>query len=294
MRSILFYIFYVINWTITLLPIRVLYLFSDFLFLLLYYFPGYRRKIVAENLRNAFPGKSESERKVIAKRFYRHLADIFIEILKMTHISSASLGKHITYENTGLLKRLFDEGRDVVAVLGHYGNWEWLASLPLLTKHQCLAIYKPLKNKHFDRFLTILRARHGMILTPMSMIVRDLIKRKKNGVPTLTSFLADQTPARGDIHYWTSFMNQDTPVYLGAEKIASKYDMAMIFFNMEKKRRGKYTVNIELLYEHTSGVPEHEITERHVRRLEEIITEKPEYWIWSHRRWKYKRESANG
>ncbi|MDM7920391.1 MAG: lysophospholipid acyltransferase family protein, partial [Methanosarcina sp.] len=127
----------------------------------------------------------------------------------------------------------------------------------------------------------------------MQHVVRELVENRKNNVRALYSFLADQTPPRGDIKFWTTFLNQDTPVYLGAEKIASKYDMALVLFNISREKRGKYSFTVELLFEHTKDLPEHLITETHVRRLEEIIREKPEYWIWSHRRWKHKREKPD-
>ena len=289
MGAIGFYIFYGINWVITLLPMRILYVFSDFLYLVLYYVLAYRRKVVAENLRNSFPEKSAEELKTIGKKFYRHLADLMIEILKLTHMSKAQSLKRMTICNVELLERLYDEGRDIVAVIGHYNNWEWLKSLIFHTRFQTVSIYKPLQDKRFDKFLLNLRNREGMILTPMSLIVREILEARKANRRSIYSFITDQTPPKGDIKYWTKFMNQDTPVYLGVEKIASKYDMAVVFFNVQKIRRGYYQYTAELLFEHTAGLPEYVITEKHVRRLEEIICEKPEYWIWSHRRWKHKR-----
>lgn len=292
MGAIAFYIFYGINWVITLLPFRIIYLFSDFLYLVLYYILGYRRKVVKENLRNAFPQKSPKELKSIEKKFYRHLADLMVEILKLTHMSKDSSLERMKIINVELLERLHSEGRDVAAVIGHYNNWEWLKSLIFHTKYQTVSIYKPLQNKRFDKFLLDLRSREGMILTPMSLIVREIIEARKAGRRSIYSFITDQTPPRADIKYWTNFLNQDTPVYLGVEKIASKYDMAVVFFNVQKIKRGYYNYTVELLFEHTSGLPEHVITESHVRRLEEIISEKPEYWIWSHRRWKHKRPAV--
>ena len=289
MGAIAYYIFYVINWLITLLPLPVLYLFSDFLYLILYYFPSYRRKIVAINLRNAFPEKSDNELTVIEKKFYRHFADLFIEILKLTHMSKVQSKEHMKIINKELLDRLYNEGRDVVAVIGHYNNWEWLKSLIYHTDYQTVSIYKPLQDKRFDQFMLGLRERGGMILTPMSHIVREILEARKINRRSLYSFITDQTPPITDINYRTSFLNQDTPVYLGVEKIASKYDMAVVFFNVKKIRRGYYNYTVELLFEHTAGLPEHVITEKHVRRLEEVIMENPEYWIWSHRRWKHKK-----
>lgn len=289
MGAIGFYIFYGINWVITLLPMRILYVFSDLLYLILYYVLTYRRKVVAENLRNSFPDKSAEELKTIGKKFYRHFADLMIEILKLTHMSKAQSLRRMTIVNSELLERLYTEGRDVAAVIGHYNNWEWLKSLIFHTKFQTVSIYKPLQNKQFDNFLLKLRTREGMVLSPMSLIVREILKARKANRRSIYSFITDQTPPKEDIKYWTKFLNQDTPVYLGVEKIASKYDMAVVFLNVRKIRRGYYEYTAELLFEHTSGLPEYVITERHVRRLEEIIREKPEYWIWSHRRWKHKR-----
>ena len=293
MGAIGYYLFYAINWILTLLPLPVLYIFSDFLYLLLYYFPSYRRKVVSANLKNAFPEKTEEERKRIEKKYYKHLADLFIETFKLFHMNKTQLMRRCTVNNIGILNKLLDEKRDTVAILGHYNNWEWLNMLPLHSKYKFISIYKPLQNKLFNRFINNMRSRFGMVLTPMSSIIREIINNRKNKINTLSSFLSDQTPVKSEIKYWTTFLNQDTPIYLGAEKVASKYDMALVFFNVQKIKRGYYNLNIELLIDHTAGLPEYFITDTHVRRLEEIIREKPEYWIWSHRRWKHKRPVEN-
>jgi Kdo2-lipid IVA lauroyltransferase/acyltransferase len=293
MDAIGFYIFYGFNWVFTLLPLRVLYLFSDLLYFILYYFPSYRRKIVNSNLKNSFPGKTEKELREIEKKFYRHLADMFIETLKITHMPEKELRKRFVVNNLQLLDKLHDEKRDIIAVLGHYNNWEWLNIFPTQTKYKAISIYKPLHNKYFNKYINGLRSKFGMVLTPMSAIVKEIITDRNKNINTISAFLADQIPVRDEIKYWTNFLNQDTPVYLGAEKIASKYDMAIVFFNIQKISRGYYHLNIELLFEHTKGLPEHLITDIHVRRLEEIIRENPQYWIWSHRRWKHKRTVEN-
>jgi Kdo2-lipid IVA lauroyltransferase/acyltransferase len=293
MEAVGYYIFYAVNWLITLLPLGVLYLLSDLLYFILYYVIRYRRKVVHLNMKNAFPEKSEKEILAIEKKFYKHLSDVFIETFKLTHMGRKELEKRYTIENTELLDRLYTEGKDVIAVLGHYNNWEWMNTVPLYLKYKCVSVYKPLKNKHFDKFINNSRKRYGMVLTPMSVIIREIINDRKNGVRTISFFLADQTPAKGDINFWTTFLNQDTPVYLGAEKIAMKYDMAVVFFNVQKVKRGYYKLIIELLFEKTEGLKEHQITEAHVKRLDELIRQKPESWVWSHRRWKHKRENAN-
>jgi KDO2-lipid IV(A) lauroyltransferase len=289
MQALMYYIFYASVWTITLLPMRVLYFISDIVFLNLYYFAVYRKKIVVQNLRNSFPSKSEQEIKTITRNFYRHFSDLLIESFKLVHLSESELKKRFTVTNIEILDRLLKDKRDTIAILGHYNNWEWLAAFPLYTGYKPISIYKPLQNKYFNNFINNLRSKHGMELTPMSGIMREIIENRRNNIYTVSAFLADQTPVRHEIRYWTTFLNQDTPVYLGPEKVASKFDMAVVYFNIEKVRRGFYNLNIELLFEHTEGLAEYVITERHVRRLEEIVKEKPEYWIWSHRRWKYKK-----
>ena len=293
MGAIGYYIFYGINWIITLLPLPVLYIISDLLYLVLYYFPSYRRKVVATNLKNSFPEKTEEELKSIEKKFYRHLADLVIETFKVTHMTKAEQRKRFTYSNLEIIDKLREEKRDIIAVLGHYNNWEWPTLLPYYLKYKIIITYKPLQNKYFNRFVNNNRSKFGIVLTPTSQIIREIINYKRNNINTLSVFISDQTPPKGDIKYWTTFLNQDTPVFTGVEKIASKYDMAIVFFHVQKVKRGHYNLDVELLLDHTAGLPEKLITEAHVRRLEEIIREKPEYWIWSHRRWKHKRPVEN-
>jgi KDO2-lipid IV(A) lauroyltransferase len=289
MGKIGFYLFYGINWLITLLPLRILYLFSDILFIFLYYFPSYRKKVTIENLRNSFPEKSSEEIALIGRKFYRHLSDLFIETFKLTHLSNKELKKRFTISNPELLEKLYNSGRDLVVVHSHFNNWEWLVCLPLYTKYKNVSIYKPVQNKMFDRFLNNLRSRNNMELTPTKNVIREIIENRRKNIPVLYGFIADQTPAKPDIRYYTSFLNQETPVFLGIEKIAGKYDMSVVLFNVQKIRRGYYNLTVELLFESTKGLPEYKVTETHVKRLEELIRENPEYWIWTHRRWKYKK-----
>jgi KDO2-lipid IV(A) lauroyltransferase len=288
-----YYIFYGINWIITLLPMRVLYIFSDLLYFVLYYFISYRRNVVAENLRNSFPEKTSGELKILEKKFYRHLSDLLIETFKMVHMSASQQRKRFTYSNLQIIDKLRDEKRDIIAVVGHYNNWEWPTMLPYYTKYKSIIIYRPLQNRYFDMFMNNLRTKFGLVLTPTSQVIREIVKYRMNNINTLSVFISDQTPPKGDIRYWTKFLNQDTPVFTGVEKIASKYDMALVFFHVQKVSRGYYNLDVELLFDHSGGLPENLITETHVRRLEEIIIEKPEYWIWSHRRWKHKKPVEN-
>ena len=293
MAAIGYYLFYGINWIITLLPLPVLYIFSDFLYLVLYYVVSYRRNVVATNLKNSFPEKTDKELKIIEKKFYRHLSDILIETFKSTHMTRANQKKRFTYSSLEIIDKLREEKRDIIAIMGHYNNWEWPTLLPYYLKYKTIIIYKPLQNKYFNRFINNHRSEHGIVLTPTSQVIREIINCRKNDINTVSVFISDQIPSKGDIKYWTTFLNQDTAVFTGAGKIASKYDMAVVFFHVQKVKRGYYNLNIEPLFDHTEGLSEEMITEKHVRRLEEIIKEKPEYWIWSHRRWKHKKPVEN-
>jgi len=289
-----YYILYAINWVITLLPLRILYIFSDILFLSLYYFPSYRRKIVAKNLAKSFPKKSVTEIAQIERKFYRHLADLFIETLKLTHMSEKQLRERITVENPELIEDLYNAGRDVAVVYSHYCNWEWISiCLPLYTRYKCVAVYKPLKNKTLNKFINDIRTQTNGELAPMQLIVRRIIENRNKNIRGMYGFITDQTPARTLIEYYTDFLNQETPVFLGLEKIAAKYDMSVVFFDIKKVKRGYYSLTNELLFESTKDLPKYLVTDTHVKRLEEMIERKPEYWLWTHRRWKYQKEPLN-
>jgi KDO2-lipid IV(A) lauroyltransferase len=289
MKGIGFYIFTAFNYVITLLPLGVLYIFSDIFFVLLFYFPSYRKKVVEANLRNAFPEKDKAELERISRKYYRHLSDLFVETLKVTHMSSREISRRFRFRDMTLIDRLYGEGRDIVAVCSHYNNWEWMSSMPLYTRYTAMTIYKPLKNKYFDRMMCDLRSKYGVVPAPMQSILREMIKRRKNGELTVTAFIADQTPPPDEHTYWTSFMNQETGFFTGPEKVAVKLDMTVIFVHIIKVRRGYYEVETTLISESPKNEAPNAITERHVRKLEEIIREQPEFWLWSHRRWKHKR-----
>jgi KDO2-lipid IV(A) lauroyltransferase len=290
-----YYIFSGINRVLALLPLGVLYLFSDALFLLLYYFPSYRRHVVRENLLNSFPDKSPEEIIRIEKEFYRHLADLFIETLKLPGMRNKELMKRVRLTNPELIKNLYESGKDIAMVYSHYNNWEWLSTCTsLYTDYRCVGVYKPIQNKIVNKFLNDQRTRNNADLAPMQMIVRKIVENRKKGIRGIYGFMSDQTPAPTLIEYYTGFLNQETPVFLGLEKIASKYNMAVVFIDFLKIKRGFYEMTYEVLFETTSGLPRYMITDTHVKRLEKMILARPEHWLWTHRRWKYKKETANG
>lgn len=269
-----------------LIPLPVLYLLSECLYLLTYYIFGYRKNVVFRNLRNAFPEKSEREIKILAKSFYRNFCDVIVETIKMLHFTEKELSARIAYENPEVLHDLHKKGKSVIVVGAHYGNWEWLAGLTSRTPWHVIAVYKPLNSKVFDKIMQQLRSRFGVEVVPMQNILRILLRHTSQNQHTLSCFLSDQSPVREEVQYWTTFLNQDTPVYLGIEKIARKTNHAVVFMYPEKMNRGYYRVRIVPVSEEPASLPFYELTEKHVRILEEVIRKNPSLWLWSHRRWK--------
>jgi KDO2-lipid IV(A) lauroyltransferase len=286
MSFILFYIVFAFFWLIALLPLKILYLFSDLIFVLSYYLFSYRKRVVMQNLKNAFPDKTETELKTLAKKFYRHFYEIIFETLKLIHISPEKLAQRIKLKNPELLEDLYQKKISVIAVFGHYNNWEWIQGINLNIPHHTLAIYKPLNNKYFNKYVIKLRSKFGVELISMRQTLRSMLEYSKNGKLTLTGFLADQSPVWEEVQYWTIFLNQQTPVYLGIEKMALKTGQAVVYFYERKISRGYYEVEVIKLFDNPNETSPYQITERHLRLLEEIITAQPEYWLWTHRRWK--------
>lgn len=290
MIKIIYKLFYIPFWLFALLPLRILYLKSDFLYFLIYYIIRYRKKVVYKNLKNSFPEKSEKEITIIAKKFYRHLCDLFIESVKIIHLSKEQLDKRVNYTNVEILKDLFERKKDIVLVSGHYGNWEWMVNLQLQLLHRLLIIYRPLNNKFANELVFNIRIKFGITMVPMKEIFREAIRYKQKKELITVYFLADQRPPRRN-KFWTTFLNQDTPFFTGFEIMAKKFNMAVIYLNIQKVGRGYYDVKFEKLYEDTKDVPNLEITKKVVKTIEDSIIKNPEYWLWSHKRWKHKREN---
>ncbi|HKL02137.1 MAG TPA: lysophospholipid acyltransferase family protein [Cryomorphaceae bacterium] len=288
MNKIGFYLIYPFIHLLSRLPLRVLFVFSDVLFLVAYFVIGYRKDVVRDNLSKSFPEKSKKELRNIERKFYLHLCDSFVEWIFPLHRSGAEMEKYYRFLNPELLNELHAEGKGIVGVLGHYGNWEYLSTLPRFINHKVWAIYKKQKNPQFNKLITQLRSKYGVNMMTNKESIRRLITEARSGEITMTYFLADQSPMRGEIKYWTSFLNRETGVYLGAEQVARKLDMAVVFMDIRKIKRGRYEVEFKLLSKNPRENPEYEITEMHVRALENRIKAEPSWWLWSHRRWKHK------
>jgi KDO2-lipid IV(A) lauroyltransferase len=246
--------------------------------------------VVYNNIAKAFPNYGKQEILQTSRRFYHHLCDLILESATSYFYSETKALKKMTYRNPEILDDHYRKGKQVMAVTGHYGNWEYLYTLGFVTEYPIIGIYKPLNNKYFDRMVRKSRTRFDVMVCPMDKIARNLISFHREKKPVLTVFLSDQRPMYHQIQYWTKFLGLDTPIYLGIEKLARKLDAAVVFLKVRKVRRGQYETEFVPICQEPNNLKPYEITEAHVRILEELIREDPGLWLWSHRRWKHSME----
>lgn len=277
--------YYVLVIPISLLPLRVLYFFTDIFFLLLISVISYRRKVVRTNIANSFPDKTEKQRRKIERQFYRHFTDLLAEAVKNLTISKMQLKKRIHVLNRDAIDQLYIQGKNVIFVGGHYNNWEWMiCAQNFLFAHQAVGIGMPMTNTFWDKRINQRRARFGMKIVNAKNFKNVLSEQKGNPVSLLV--LADQSPGDSLKSYWMKFLNQDTAVAFGAEQIAHEYNYSVVYLHMNKAKRGYYEVTFEHICDAPSEMDYGKITESHVHCLESDIIKAPQYWIWSHKRWK--------
>ncbi len=283
-------LYYLLIRPLSLLPVPVLYGLSSFTYVLLFHVLRYRHKVVFGNLRNSLPEKSETEINAIASTFYRHLCDLFVESIMMFSMSKQEAIERFRIKNPEVLDNYYKKGQSVIVVSGHYNNWEYAALSPVpQLMHKVLGIYTPLKNQFMDRKVRESRERFGSVFLPKDKVDDYFNKYKDELIAPL--FAADQSP--GDPHkaYWTTFLHQDTAVAFGPEKYAKKYNYPVVFAYIQKVKRGYYEASLETVVDNPTESEYGYITEQHTKLLEQEILEQPEYWLWSHRRWKHKRPS---
>jgi KDO2-lipid IV(A) lauroyltransferase len=281
----MYYLLYGFLYLVSLLPMRILYLVSDVAYGIIYYIIGYRRKLVMDNLRQAFPGKTEAERVRIARKFYHNFIDSFIEVVKLVSAKESWLHKRFTVD-VRALDEVYATGKSCQMHLGHTFNWEWgQIVLTALTRFKILVVYMPIGNKLFEKLFYRLRVRSGNAFLPAPKM-RDAI------VPYLSTqyllgLVADQSPGNMQTSYWIDFLGRPTPFASGPEKGARSGHLPVVFASIEKPRRGYYHATIKLACLDASLLPEGELTRKYVRYLESVIRNRPDMWLWSHRRWKH-------
>jgi KDO2-lipid IV(A) lauroyltransferase len=281
-------LYYILLKPLSFLPYRILYGVSNFLSLVFYYLIPYRKKVVVANLTNSFPDKSEKEVNAICKKFYAHLCDIIVESVKLFSISKEQISKRFTVNNPEILQSYFDQGKDILLVGGHYNNWEMLAAgIDQQVPHYTIGLYSKLSNPFFDKKMKESRSAFGLRM----VTTKDSIAyfKEEHSTPRMTIFGADQSPTYSKSVHWTTFLSQDTAIALGTERFAKKYDLPVAYGSINKVKRGHYTLDISILTDTPAETAEGEITEQHTRMLEQQILAQPEYWLWTHKRWKRKR-----
>ena len=285
-------LFYVVLKPLSYLPLGLLYFFSNIVYFLAFNFVRYRRKVVRNNLENAFPEKSAQELNQIEKDFYKHFIDFIFESIKAVSISSEEVLKRTSIKNPELLDQLYDEDKNVIITCGHYNNWEFYSlSLPKLTKYTTYSIYQPLKNKFYDQILFNSRTRNGMHLIGTKDIIPFFTSSTNE--KKMVIIVNDQSPSNLNSAHWNTFLNQETGWNNGPEKLARKYGYTVLFGHSRKVKRGYYEVEFTHISDNPNQLAPGEVTDIYASLLEDLIRKKPQFWLWSHKRWKHKQPSVN-
>ena len=278
---------------VSILPFRILYLLSDFIYFIFYYLIGYRKKIVFENLKIAFPKKSDRELKILRKKFFHHFVDLFLEMIKTFTISNKEILKRFKLINKEDFTNFLNKHQNVLLMSSHYANYEWLFSLNLLIDHNGFGAYKKVKNRYFDRFIRKSRGRFNSKLVPTKDFFKTVEKNDAEQIPCIYGLLSDQSPKIDRTYYWTEFFGVKVPVFTSTEMLAKKYNYPVIYMNTEKIKRGYYETTMHVLSENPREIPDYQITDQFVKKLEEQIIKQPEYYFWSHKRFKNKDKAPN-
>jgi KDO2-lipid IV(A) lauroyltransferase len=292
MHKFVFYLAYPIIWLFSKLPFRILYIISDVIFLLFFYVIGYRKKAVLDNLKLVYPDKNEKVLKKIQKQFFRHFVDTLIEAIKAITISEESIKKRYTYKNTDLLDEIYNEGKSIILVGSHYGNWEWVVGMPLTAKIDCYTSYTKIQNKNFENLIKESRSKFGMKCVKSSEIIKEIVKNVKDKKQGLYLLVSDQSPQIKKNQYWTEFLNVNVPIFTGAEMISKKFDFAVVNMNTTKTKRGYYESEFILITDTPKELEKNVITDTYLRLTEEHVHKEPNYYLWSHKRFKHKDKAS--
>jgi Kdo2-lipid IVA lauroyltransferase/acyltransferase len=288
MQFLAFILIYPILWLISILPFRLLYLFSDFICFLIYRIVKYRKKTVRENLALALPHLTREERIVIEKKFYHHMCDLFLEMIKTMTISDAEINKRFVFKNIDVLRNLEKKGKSIALLTGHYASYEWVISMNRILEIKGIAIYKRIRNKYFDKLVRDIRSRFKAYLITTKETATVMAENNAKNELCIYGFAGDQSPKSNAVH-WNTFMGIETPIHTGAEFLSKRFDMNVVYLEVQKVKRGYYEATFEILSEDVKSVPDYEITDTFIRKLEQQILKAPEYYLWTHKRWKYRR-----
>lgn len=289
MSFIVFIITYPILFLISILPFRLLYVFSDFVYFLIYYIIGYRKKVVRANIALALPHLSEKERLIIEKKSYQHLCDMFLEMIKTMSISGKEIEERFVFSNLEIINELEKKDKSIALMCAHYASYEWVISMNERVSYQGFAIYKKVNNPYFDKLVKKIRSRFKAYLITTKETRSVIEQNESKGNHAIYGFASDQSPQVRPQTYWSKFMGIEVPVYIGAEVLSKKYDMSVVFLKVKKVKRGFYQADIELISDNINFIPDYQITETFLRKVEKQIHEAPEFYLWTHKRWKHRR-----
>lgn len=288
MKLLIYILTYPIIWFFSILPFRVLYILSDLLYLFVFYIIGYRKKVVYKNISIAFPDKSSEEIAGIAKRFYRHFVDIFIEMVKFFSISERQINKRYKYTNANLLVDLYQNGKSTILIGAHYGNWEWILNISRHIPYKCVGAFTRVSNPYFNKAILKSRSKFGAYLVPTNKTIQEMAENKNNNIQAFYGLLSDQSPQLKRTFYWREFFGVKVPVHTGAEMLAKKYDMNVVMMRTKKVKRGYYETSFEILTDEAQKFEDYNLTDVFIELVEEQIREEPSYYFWTHNRFKHK------
>ena len=289
MQFLIYSISFPFLWIISKLPFRLFYWFSDCIYILVYYIIGYRKKIVRNNILIALPNVSEEKRLSIEKKFYQHMCDMFLEMIKTMSISSEEMKERFKITNIELLKEYEQKNKSIILLAAHYASWEWLLSINESTTFKCYGVYKKVNNKYFDAKVRAIRSKFKSELVTTDNTIALINDNEKNGIMSLYGLASDQSPQVHKTFHWQQFMGIEVPVHTGAEMLAKRYDLEVVFAKVKKVKRGYYEATFVPIANNPKSIPDYEITDTYLKEVEQQIFEAPEYYFWTHKRWKHRR-----
>jgi KDO2-lipid IV(A) lauroyltransferase len=289
MQFLVYIIAYPFLWLVSILPFPIFYALSDVIYFLIYHIIGYRKKTVRNNLALALPHLSEAERRVIEKKFYQHFCDMFLEMAKTMTISEEEINKRFVITNPELVTEYEQKGKSIMLLASHYASWEWLLALNKKLSFQGVGVYKKLANKYFDKLVIDIRSKYNTKLVVTRETIPLIANNQRKGILSMYGMASDQSPKNDRIIHWGNFMGIDVPVHTGAEVLAKKYDLTVLFAKVEKVKRGYYQATLIPLTDDPKSIPNFEITNMFIKEVEKQIYEAPEYYFWTHKRWKHSR-----
>jgi KDO2-lipid IV(A) lauroyltransferase len=290
MQFIVFILLYPFLWLISILPFRLLYIVADGVYVLVYYVVRYRKKTVRHNIALALPHLSQKEQLNVEKESYRHMCDMFLEMIKTMTISEKEMDKRFVFTNLELYQELEKKQKSIALLCAHYASYEWVVSMNKHISFEGYAIYKKIANKHFDKLVKDIRSKFKATLITTGQTIPTIEKNFRKKHLGLFGFASDQSPQLSKTHHWGTFMGIETPVHTGAEMLAKRFDMNVIFLRTKKLKRGYYQATFELMFDNPKEVPNYQISDEFLRRVEKQIYEAPEYYLWTHKRWKHKKK----